>query len=39
MDNIENVVGMILGLCVILSQSILFLKFTLKNMEDDIHGR
>ena len=39
MENVENVIGMILGLVVILAQSVLFLKFTLKNMEDEIRGR
>lgn len=39
MVNVENVVGMILGLVVILSQTVLFLRFTLKNMKDGKDGR
>lgn len=39
MENVENVIGLIFGLCIILTQSVLFLKFTIKNMEDGKDGR
>lgn len=39
MTNIENAIGMILGLCTIMAMSSIFIQFTVKIMEDDIHGR